>query len=137
MRRSLGIGETPLIGYSGRFVEEKRPDLLLRALAHLEDRLPGAHVAFAGQYIMPYEHFYQQSLPLIERWGNRVHFLGLIEDEHELADFYAACDVLVLPSSSDLYLPASHTRLNVMTCFTSLPAPGWRGWVSAFSGSGQ
>src|SRR5438067_4500773 len=39
VRRRLGIGETPLVGYSGRFVEEKRPDLLLRALPHLEDRL--------------------------------------------------------------------------------------------------
>lgn len=103
IRRSLGVGETPLIGYSGRFVEEKRPDLVLRALSHLEERLPGAHVAFAGQYIMPYEHFYQQSLPLIERWRDRVHFLGLIEDEHELADFYSACDVLTLPSSSECF----------------------------------
>ena len=65
--------------------------------------MPGAHVAFAGQYIIPYENFYQQSLPLIERWRDRVHFLGLIEDQHDLADFYAACDVLVLPSSTECF----------------------------------
>jgi glycosyltransferase involved in cell wall biosynthesis len=104
LRRSLGIpGDVPLIGYSGRFVEEKRPDLLLRCLAHLDNSVPGAHVAFAGQYIMPYEDFYQRSLPLIERLGDRVHFLGLIEDPHELADFYSACDVLALPSSTECF----------------------------------
>jgi len=126
VRRRLGIGETPLIGYSGRFVEEKRPDLVLRALAHLEDRLPGAHVAFAGQYIMPYEHFYQQSLPLIERWGNRVHFLGLIEEEQELADFYSACDVLTLPSSSECF---GLVQVESMLCGTPVIAtdiPGAR-----------
>src|SRR5581483_2397949 len=104
VRRSLGIsGDVPLIGYSGRFVEEKRPDLLLRCLPHLDNSVPGAHVAFAGQYIMPYEDFYQRSLPLIERLGDRVHFLGLIEDPHDLADFYSACDVLALPSSTECF----------------------------------
>ena len=103
VRRSLGVGDVPLVGYSGRFVEEKRPDLLLRALSHLDSMIPGAHVAFAGQYIMPYEDFYHRSLPLIERWADRVHFLGLIEDPHDLADFYAACDVLVLPSSTECF----------------------------------
>jgi glycosyltransferase involved in cell wall biosynthesis len=103
LRAQLGVGDKPLIGYSGRFVEEKRPDLILRALSHLDTLLPEAHVAFAGQYIMPYERFYQRSLPLIERNQERVHFLGLIEDAQELADFYAACDVLVLPSRTECF----------------------------------
>lgn len=103
LRQRLGVGEAPLIGYSGRFVEEKRPDLLLRALAHLDRELPGAHVAFAGQYIMPYERFYERSLPLIQRYEDRAHFLGLIEHPQDLADFYAGCDVLVLPSSSECF----------------------------------
>ncbi len=103
LRAQLGVGDKPLIGYSGRFVEEKRPDLILRALTHLDTLLPDAHVAFAGQYIMPYERFYQRSLPLIERNQERVHLLGLIEDAQELADFYAACDVLVLPSRSECF----------------------------------
>ncbi|HEY8491832.1 MAG TPA: glycosyltransferase family 4 protein [Dehalococcoidia bacterium] len=101
IRARLGVGARPLIGYSGRFVEEKRPDLLLRALPHLDGILPGAHVAFAGQYIMPYEKFYQRHVRLVERFRDRAHFLGLIEDDHELADFYSACDVLALPSDTD------------------------------------
>jgi glycosyltransferase involved in cell wall biosynthesis len=103
VRKTLGADSHALIGYSGRFVEEKRPDLLLRALTHLDGMLPDARVAFAGQYIMPYEKFYQRSLPLIQRYEDRVKFLGLIEDPHDLADFYAACDVLVLPSSTECF----------------------------------
>jgi glycosyltransferase involved in cell wall biosynthesis len=102
-RARLGVGDAPLIGYAGRFVEEKRPDLILRALPHLDERLPRAHVAFAGQFMLPYERFYERTLPLIERYRSRAHFLGLIQDDQELADFYAACDVLVLPSSTECF----------------------------------
>jgi glycosyltransferase involved in cell wall biosynthesis len=101
LRERLGSGESPLIGYSGRFVEEKRPDLLLRALDRLDQLVPGAHVVFAGQYIIPYEKYYQRNIRLIERHADRVHFLGLIEDDHELADFYAGLDVLAVPSDTD------------------------------------
>jgi glycosyltransferase involved in cell wall biosynthesis len=75
---------------------------------------------------MPYEHFYQQSLPLIERWQDRVHFLGLIEDEQELADFYSACDVLTLPSSSECF---GLVQVESMLCGTPVIAtdiPGAR-----------
>ena len=103
LRATLGIGDGPLIGYAGRFVEVKRPDLLLRALAHLDGMLPAAHVAFAGQYQMPYERLYEQCMPLIERYRDRVHFLGLLERDQDVADFYAACDVLVLPSRTECF----------------------------------
>jgi glycosyltransferase involved in cell wall biosynthesis len=101
LRRRLGLDEQPLVGFSGRFVAEKRPDLLLRALSPLDELMPGAHAAFAGQYIIPYEKFYEQHSRLIERYADRIHFLGLIEDDFELADFYSACDVLAVPSVTD------------------------------------
>jgi glycosyltransferase involved in cell wall biosynthesis len=101
LRQRLGIDGKPLIGFSGRFVEEKRPDLLLRAIPHLDSMIDGAHIAMAGQYIIPYENFYQRNIQLVDRYRDRVHLLGMIEDDHELADFYSACDVLALPSASD------------------------------------
>jgi glycosyltransferase involved in cell wall biosynthesis len=126
VRRSLKVGDGPLIGYSGRFVEEKRPDILLRSISHLDSMIPGAHVAFAGQYIMPYEDFYQRSLPMIERLGDRVHFLGLIEDPHDLADFYSACDVLALPSSSECFALVQVEAMLSGTPVVSTDIPGAR-----------
>jgi glycosyltransferase involved in cell wall biosynthesis len=115
LRATLGIGDRPLIGYAGRFVEEKRPDLILRALAHLDGMLPSAHVAFAGQYQMPYERFYERCLPLVERHRERVHFLGLLERDQDVADFYAACDVLVLPSRTECF---GLVQVEAMLCGT-------------------
>ena len=101
LRERLGVGEAPLIGFSGRFVAEKRPDLLIRALARLDRVLPSAHIAFAGQYVIPYEHFYQDNIRLVESYADRLHFLGLLEDDHELANFYGGVDVLAVPSATD------------------------------------
>jgi glycosyltransferase involved in cell wall biosynthesis len=101
LRQRLGIDSKPLIGFSGRFVEEKRPDLLLRAIPHLDSMVNGAHIAMAGQYIIPYENYYQRNVKLVDRYRDRVHMLGMIEDDYELADFYSACDVLALPSATD------------------------------------
>jgi glycosyltransferase involved in cell wall biosynthesis len=64
---------------------------------------------------MPYERFYQKTLPLIERNQQRLHFLGLIEDAQELADFYAACDVLVLPSRTECF---GLVQVEAMLCGT-------------------
>lgn len=137
VRAALRISNaTPLVGYSGRFVEEKRPDLLFRALPHLDRLLPGAHLALAGQYEMPYEDFYERSLPLIEPYRERAHFLGLIESQQDLANFYASCDVLVLPSSSECF---GLVQVESMLCGTpviSTDIPGAREPVRV-SGMGE
>jgi glycosyltransferase involved in cell wall biosynthesis len=45
----------PIIGYAGRFVREKRPDLLIRALEVINRTCPNARVVFAGEYDIRYE----------------------------------------------------------------------------------
>jgi glycosyltransferase involved in cell wall biosynthesis len=75
---------------------------------------------------MPYERFYQRCLPLIERYRDRVSFLGLVEDDQELADFYSACDVVVLPSMSECF---GLVQVEAMLCGTPMIAtdiPGAR-----------
>jgi glycosyltransferase involved in cell wall biosynthesis len=126
VRRSLGLDTEAAIGYAGRFVEEKRPDILLRALRYLNDALPSPHILFAGDYIMPYEKFYQRCLPMLDRYQHQVHFLGLIRDDREMANFYAACDVLVLPSSTECF---GLVQVESMLCGTPVVAtdiPGAR-----------
>ncbi|MCY4063696.1 MAG: glycosyltransferase family 4 protein [Chloroflexi bacterium] len=93
----------PLIGYAGRFVQEKRPDLLIRSLDVVNQEYPNARIVFAGEYDISYEGTWQRHQDLVERYRSQLRFLGLIRDKQDLANFYAACDVLVVPSDSDCF----------------------------------
>lgn len=93
----------PLIGYAGRFVQEKRPDLLIRSLEVINGKHPNARVVFAGEYDISYEGTWRRHQDLVERYQSQLIFLGLIRDKQVLANFYAACDVLVMPSDSDCF----------------------------------
>ncbi len=91
----------PLIAFCGRFVEEKRPDLLIRSLQIINEKYPTARIVFAGEYDIPYEDTWKRHAELVERFSSQLIFLGLIRDKQELANFYAACDVLAVPSDID------------------------------------
>ncbi len=105
----------PVIGFSGRFVQEKRPDLLIRALEVINQQLPQARVVFAGEYDIPYEGTWQRHEALVKQYREQLVFLGLLRDPQELANFYAACDVLVLPSDSDCF---ALVQVEAMLCGT-------------------
>lgn len=125
-RSELGLDGAPLIGFAGRFVEEKGFDYLLEAIPHIRARIPGAKFVFAGETRVVYERFYQRCLPLIN--ANREHIitLGLLTDQQRLADFYAMCDVFVLPSRTDCF---ASVQVEAMLCGTPVVAtniPGAR-----------
>ena len=105
----------PLIGFSGRFVEEKRPELLIHALEIVNKKYPNARLLFTGQHEIPYEDTWERHRPLMERFKSQLMFLGLLETKQELADFYAACDVFVLPSDSEGFAMA---QVEAMLCGT-------------------
>jgi len=96
-------GNARLIAYAGRFVEEKRPDVLIRALPYVHANFPGSRIVFAGQYDLKYEDFYERNLALIEQYREHLIFLGLLTDPQKLANFYASCDVLALPSDTECF----------------------------------
>lgn len=91
----------PLIGFSGRFAQEKRPDLLIRSLEVVNRTYDGARVIFAGEKEIPYENTWKRFRGLVESNESQLVFLGLLRDKQALANFYAACDVLVVPSDID------------------------------------
>lgn len=93
----------PVIGFSGRFVEEKRPDLLIRALEVVNQIYPNARVVFAGEYQIPYEKTWEKYQALVQQYRDQLIFLGLIDDMQAMADFYAACDVLALTSDTECF----------------------------------
>ncbi len=125
-RRSLGLDGAPLVGFAGRFVEEKGFDYLLQAIPRLAERHPSVRLAFAGETGVVYEAFYRRCRPLIEAHGDRLAMLGLITDPQRMADFYAMCDVFALPSRSDCL---ASVQIEAMLCGTPVVAtniPGAR-----------
>lgn len=115
LRERLQHDDGPLIGFSGRFVEEKRPELLIHSLEIINTKYPNARLAFTGQHEIPYEDTWERHRPLMERFDSQLKFLGLLESRQELANFYAACDVFVLPSDSEGFALA---QVEAMLCGT-------------------
>jgi glycosyltransferase involved in cell wall biosynthesis len=93
----------PVIGFSGRFVEEKRPDLLIKALEVINQTYPNARVVFCGEYDIAYEDTWERHQDLVAKYRDQLIFLGLVDDMQYMADFYAACDVLALTSDSECF----------------------------------
>nr|MBN1228181.1 glycosyltransferase family 4 protein [Anaerolineae bacterium] len=115
-----------LIGYAGRFVEEKRPDILIKALDTIHQHYPGSKIVFAGEYALKYEDFFERCKPLLDQYREHLIFLGLLTDSQEVADFYAACDVLALPSDTECF---ALVQVEAMRCGTPVVAtdiPGAR-----------
>ena len=125
-RHELGLGSKRLVGFAGRFVEEKGFDYLLRALPELVSADPDVHLIYAGEHRVAYESFYERCRPLVEAAGDRLTFVGLLRDRQRLANFFAMCDVVALPSRTDCF---AAVQLEAMLCGTPVVAadiPGAR-----------
>jgi glycosyltransferase involved in cell wall biosynthesis len=103
LRKEWSKNGGPVIGFSGRFVEEKRPDLLIRALEVINRHYPDARIVFVGEYEIAYEKTWERHQDLVNRYREQLIFLGLKDDMQYMADFYAACDVLALTSDSECF----------------------------------
>jgi glycosyltransferase involved in cell wall biosynthesis len=103
----------PIIGFPGRFVEEKRPDLLIKSLEIVNQKYPNARIVFAGEYNIPYERTWSRHQALVEEHKDQLIFLGLLEDMQEMANFYAACDVVALTSDTECFALA---QVEAMLC---------------------
>jgi glycosyltransferase involved in cell wall biosynthesis len=125
-RSELGLDDKRVVGFAGRFVEEKGFDYLLRAVPALRASEPNVHLVFAGEHRIAYETFYERCRPLVEAQRDRITFLGLLHDPQKLAAFYGLCDVFALPSRTDC-MPS--VQLEAMLCGTPVVAtdiPGAR-----------
>jgi SAM-dependent methyltransferase len=111
----LGLDDKLLIGFAGRWVEEKGFDYLLQALPLIHQKFPNAHLVYAGEPHVVYDHFYQQCLRYIEPIKEHLTMLGLIRDRQKLADFYVLCNVFAQPSRTD-NMPL--TEIEALLCGT-------------------
>jgi glycosyltransferase involved in cell wall biosynthesis len=103
LRARLGVGDAPVVGFAGRFVEEKGFDYLLQAVPLIAKEIPEVRFAFAGERNVVYEDFYGRWAHLFEQEPDRIASLGLLTDERELATFYAMCDAFAIPSRTDCF----------------------------------
>jgi glycosyltransferase involved in cell wall biosynthesis len=115
-----------IIGFAGRFVEEKRPDILIQALETVHKKHPSSLIVFAGQYDIKYEDFYERNLDLIEANKEHLIFLGLLENPQELANVYGAMDVLALPSDTECFALVQVEAMRNGTPVVSTNIPGAR-----------
>ncbi len=116
----------PIIGFAGRFVQEKRPDLLIHALDVINRKYPNARIVFAGEYEIPYENTWELYQPVVEQYRDQLIFLGKQTDMQFMADFFAACDVLALTSDSECF---ALVQVEAMLCGTPVvmtDTPGGR-----------
>jgi glycosyltransferase involved in cell wall biosynthesis len=126
LRRAWSPAGGPVIGFAGRFVEEKRPDLLIRSLEVVNRAFPDARIVFAGQHQIPYESYWPRHKSLVDRYRHQLVFLGVVPSHQEMADFYAACDVLALPSDTECF---ALVQVEAMLCGTPVvmtDTPGGR-----------
>ncbi|MFO0964766.1 MAG: glycosyltransferase [Gemmataceae bacterium] len=95
----LGLKGARLVLFVGRMAANKRPDILIEALALLKDEAPATHGVFVGYGADAYAAEVDRLRHAARALGvaDRAHFLGQL-DLDQLADAYRSADMLVLPS---------------------------------------
>jgi glycosyltransferase involved in cell wall biosynthesis len=125
-REELGLPDNLLVGFAGRFVEEKGFDFLFRAAPRIVDALPDVHFVFAGEHHIPYETFFEDHQDLISEIEDRFVFLGLVKDQQRMADFYGMIDLFALPSRSDCFPSTQIEAVRSGTPLVTADIPGAR-----------
>jgi glycosyltransferase involved in cell wall biosynthesis len=89
-----------VVGMAARLATEKGVEVLIEAMPSLLQAFPRLKVLFAGQYedVMGEDAYYNRLMPMIAELGpEHWEFLGML-NQAQMPAFYAACDVLVVPS---------------------------------------
>jgi glycosyltransferase involved in cell wall biosynthesis len=95
-RARWGVGESEfLIGHLGAFTPEKGQEVALGAFQLLREQLPQARLLLAGEDPTPRDPELTQRC---EALGDRVRLCGAIQN---LAEFFPALDLFVMPSKSE------------------------------------
>ncbi len=124
-RAELGLTDRLVVGFAGRWVEEKGFDYLLQALPILRQTHPTVHFVYAGDRAV-YDDFYERCKPLVEAQAEYLSFLGLIRDAQQMANFYHMCDVFTLPSRTDMFALVQVEALLSGTPLVTSDIPGAR-----------
>lgn len=128
-RGRVAPGEEHLIGFAGRFSTEKGVEYMLEALELIHEKFPRTKLLLTvhPESVVGERRYWKRMQPMISRLREHCEFLGTLSAQ-ELAVFYAACDVTILPSinSTEAF---GLVQLESMLCGTPVVAtdlPGVR-----------
>ncbi len=86
-----------VVGFSGKFIPKKNPDILFRSLNALSRELKKrVHLYFIGSGELK-EEMEDRADNILRKYGIKTFFSGFV-NQSELAPHYLALDILVLPS---------------------------------------
>ncbi|MBI5449493.1 glycosyltransferase family 4 protein [Candidatus Gottesmanbacteria bacterium] len=98
--RSMRSGVRFVVGFAGRFVEEKGFDVLLAAIPLVRKKVSDVRFVFAGETHMGYESFFERHEMSVKQ--EDIMLMGRI-DWRDMGCFYGALDVFVVSSRSDCF----------------------------------
>ena len=86
-----------VIGFSGKFIEKKNPDILYQMLEYLPENLRSrVHIYFMGSGLLEKE-LNDLAAETLKKYGVKSYFSGFV-NQSQLAGHYLAMDIMVLPS---------------------------------------
>lgn len=122
LRRELGLGESVVLGYLGRFVPEKGLDTFVEAVAQIVGREPEAPIKALMVGAGPEEQSLRRA---IEAAGLRERFVFTGAVSHKEAGAYLRCmDVLVLPSRTTPSWKEQFGRVIIESLACGVPVVG-------------
>ncbi|MCS7002084.1 MAG: glycosyltransferase family 4 protein [Dehalococcoidia bacterium] len=101
-RHRFGLAGKTAIGFVARFATEKGVEYAVEALPRIRAAIPNAVILFAGEYrqVIGEAAYWAKLEPALRANQGAWTFTGVLSptDPAELASFYAACAVTILPS---------------------------------------
>ncbi len=97
-RTAAGVMDSSfVIGFSGKFIEKKNPDILYQMLEYLPENLRSRiHLYFMGSGLLEKE-LNDLAADALKKYGVKSYFSGFV-NQSQLAGHYLAMDIMVLPS---------------------------------------
>ncbi|MBI1880518.1 MAG: glycosyltransferase family 4 protein [Chloroflexi bacterium] len=102
LRDAYGWGDDPVVAYVGQLNRRKGAQHLLAAMPHVWNLYPQAKLLLAGASSTYSGQLEQEAARLAANVPNRVVMIKDFSEE-EKAKIFAACDVLVFPSSEESF----------------------------------
>ena len=98
-RARFDLGDGPVVGIVARFATEKGFEHLVGALPALVAEFPDLRVVHAGEFehVIGEQGYRDRLRPTLQRFAAHWRTAGVLGGD-DLAAFFAACDVTVLPS---------------------------------------